>query len=77
MCDKKFTTTKQAEEHICMEGELVSQVCEKSYCKKEFISSMALKDHMKTSHYGNQRSVCPKFGEIQGQKVGVKKHMEI
>ena len=76
MCDKKFTTTKQAAEHICMEGELVAQVCEKSYCKKEFISSTALKDHMETSHFGNQRSVCLKCGKICGNKGSLKKHME-
>ena len=76
MCDKKFTTKKQAHEHICMEGEIVAQVCEKSYCKKEFVSSTALKDHMKTNHFGHQRSVCPKCGEICGNKGEIKKHME-
>ena len=59
-----------------MEGELIAQVCEKSYCKKEFISSEALKDHMKNNHYGNQRSVCPKCGEICGTTLNIKKHME-
>ena len=76
MNEKKFTTKKQAHEHICMEGEIVAQVCEKSYCKKEFVSSTALKDHMKTNHFGHQRSVCPKCGEICGNKGEIKKHME-
>ena len=58
-----------------MEGELVPQICEKSYCKKEFISSGALKEHMKTTHLGNQRSVCTKCGEICEDK-NIKKYME-
>ena len=35
MCNKKFNSSKEAEEHICREGEIIPQVCEKSYCKKK------------------------------------------
>ena len=76
MCNKKFTSRKHAEDHICMDGDLVPQVCEKSYCKKEFVSSVALKKHMQASHFGNQRSVCPKCGDIADNKWNMKKHME-
>ena len=75
MCDKKFSSRKLVKEHICMEGELVPQVCKKSDCIKEFISSGALQKHMKSSHFGNQRSVCANCGEISDIK-GMKKHME-
>ena len=75
MCNKKFSSRKLAADHIYMEGKLVPQVCDKSYCKKEFISSGALKEHMKNSHFGNQRSVCAKCGEISESK-NIKKHME-
>ena len=75
MCNKTFSSRKQADDHICMEGELVPQVCEKTYCKKEFISSGALKEHIKSTHFGNQRSVCSKCGEISDGK-NIKKHME-
>ena len=77
MCEKKFSSRKECKDHICMEGELIAQQCDKSYCKKEFISRSALKDHMKSSHFGNQRSVCPKCGEIGDNKWNIKKHMEI
>ena len=76
MCNKSFRTKKQANEHICMEGELIPQVCEKPYCQKEFISSAALTDHMKRNHVGTERSVCPKCGEIGGTKFNIKKHIE-
>ena len=76
MCEEKFTTRKQSEEHICMEGDISPQVCEKSYCKKEFVSSATLKEHMKSNHFGKQRSVCPKCGEIGDNKWNIKKHME-
>ena len=45
MCDKKFTSRKQAHEHICMVGEIVPQICSKFECKKEFTSSAALANH--------------------------------
>ena len=76
MCDKKFSSAKHADEHICMEGDIVAQICDKSYCKKEFISSAALAKHMKSSHYGHQRSVCQKCGEIINLNEGVNKHKE-
>ena len=76
MCDKRFTTRKQAGEHICLEGDLIPQTCEKSYCQKEFISTSALKEHMKTAHFGHQRSVCPKCGQIGNDKREFKKHIE-
>ena len=76
MCNKKFNSRKQAEEHMCMEGEVVPQVCEKSYCKKKFVSSNALAKHMKNSHFGHQRSVCTKCGEILDKSSDMKKHME-
>ena len=58
MCHKKFPTKKEVEEHICYDNEVVPQVCEKTYCHKEFISTAALKKHMKSTHFGNQRNVC-------------------
>jgi hypothetical protein len=64
MCNKKFTSAKQADNHICMEGEIVPQTCDKSYCKKEFVSSAALAKHKKNSHFGSQRSVCQECGEL-------------
>ena len=76
MCDKKFTSTKQAQEHICLEGEIVPQTCEKSYCNKQFVSTATLQKHMKSNHFGNQRSVCKKCGEIGGARFDMKKHME-
>ena len=76
MCNKRFTIRKQANDHICNEGDIVPQICEKSYCMKEFISSSALKEHMKTSHFGDRRSVCPKCGEIGDKKREFKKHIE-
>ena len=57
MCHKKFPTKKDVEEHICYDNEVVPQVCEKTYCHKEFISTAALKKHMKSTHFGNQRNV--------------------
>ena len=76
MCNKKFTSGKQLQDHICMEGDIIPQVCQKSYCKKEYVSSEALAKHMKTSHFGSQRSVCQKCGEIIDLNEGTKKHME-
>ena len=64
MCKIEFTTKKQAFEHICEDAEVIAQKCGKSYCKKEFASSQALKVHMKKSHFGNQRTVCTKCAEI-------------
>ena len=57
MCDKKFSTRKQAQEHNCSNNEIVPQVCEKAYCQKEFVSNAALNKHMKNTHFRNQRSV--------------------
>ena len=37
MCNLKFTSKKQAEEHICMESEVIPQVCDKSYCNKGWV----------------------------------------
>ena len=76
MCDKTFSTRKEVQDHICMEGELVPQKCEKSYCQKQFVSSRTLKEHMKSAHFGNQRSVCPKCGEIGETNKSMKKHIE-
>ena len=76
MCDKRFTTRKPTNDHICMEGDIVPQICEKSFCKKQYISSSALKEHMKTSHFGNKSSVCPKCGQICNEKWEFKKHIE-
>ena len=64
MCNKLFSSRKQAEDHICMVGEIVPQICNKSYCKKEFVSSEALNKHIKNSHFGHQRNVCTKCGEM-------------
>ena len=58
MCNKKFTSRKHAEEHICTEGDIVTQVCDKSNCKKEFVSTAALAKHVKSNHFGHHKSVC-------------------
>ena len=77
MCNKKFNTRKQVQEHMCTEGDIIAQECEKSYCQKQFISSQALKNHMKTSYFGNQRFVCNKCGEIENTNHNLKKHIEV
>ena len=41
-CNKKSTSEKHADEHICMDGDIVPETCKKSYCKREFISTAAL-----------------------------------
>ena len=76
MCNKKFHSTKQAHEHICAEGQVIPQVCEKAYCKKKFVSSNALAKHIKNSHFGNQRSVCTDCGEMLDTNINMNKHME-
>ena len=77
MCNKTFTSRKEAENHICLDGDIVAQKCEKSHCNKEFVSSAALKKHMKGSHFGNQRKVCTKCGEILSTNTTDKKHNEL
>ena len=77
MCNKKFTTRTQVMQHICTEGDIIEQECEKSYCKKKFVSTNALKAHMKNSHFGNQRSVCKKCGEILNTNMNMTNHMEV
>jgi hypothetical protein len=77
MCNKTFTTRKQVQEHICTQGDIVAQECDKSYCQKKFVSSQALKNHMKTSHFGNQRFVCNKCEEILNTNHNLKKHSEV
>ena len=64
------------QDHICMEGDIIPQVCQKLYCKKEYVSSASIAKHMKTSHFGSKRSVCQKCGEIIDLNEGTKKHME-
>ena len=76
MCNKKFNSSMQAEEHICREGEIIPQVCEKSYCKKKFVSSNALAKHVKNVHFGHQRNVCTKCGEMFDKNGDMKKHMD-
>ena len=75
MCNKEFTTGRQAEEHVCMDTEIVPQKCDKSYCNKEFASSATLKVHMKKAHYGSQRTVCTKCSEILSNEQ-MKRHMD-
>ena len=67
------------ENHICLEGdsEIVPQKCEKTYCGKEFVSSTALKNHMKSSHFGTQRKVCTKCGEMLNININIKKHNDV
>ena len=76
MCSEKFSSAKQANDHICMEGDIVPQICDKAYCKKEFVSTATLAKHMKSSHFGSQRSVCQKCGEIVNTNEGINKHKE-
>ena len=76
MCNKKFNSSKQAQEHICMVGDVIPQVCEKSYCKKRFVSSNALAKHAKNTHFGTRRSVCTKCSEILDESMDMKEHME-
>ena len=76
MCEKKFTSKKQANEHICLEGEIVPQICSKSYCKKQFTSSAALTSHTKKHHFGHQRNVCTKCGEILDISISMKDHIK-
>ena len=77
MCNKKFTNRKQVEEHICTEGDIIEQKCEKSYCKKKFVNRKMLKTHMKNAHFGDQRTVCQKCGEIFDSNMNMKKHIEV
>jgi hypothetical protein len=77
MCKKLFSTRKQAEDHICMEGEIVPHICKKSYCKKEFVSSAALNKHNKNTHFGDQRTVCTKCGEMLDKSCTLKKHLDL
>ena len=77
MCNKKFTNRKQVEEQICTEGDIIEQECEKSYCKKEFVNRNMLKTHMKKAHFGNQRTVCQKCGDILDTNMNMKKHIEV
>ena len=76
MCDKKLSTKKEVDEHICSDNQVVPQKCEKSYCQKEFVSTATLKQHMKEAHFGQQRSVCNKCGEVLNRNDSVKKHNE-
>ena len=76
MCKKSFSSRKQAEDHICLEGDIVPLKCDKSYCNKEFVSSAALNKHIKNSHYGHQRKVCNKCGEILDSNTTLNKHKE-
>ena len=74
MCNKTFTTRKEVQDHICLDGDIVPQKCEKLYCGKEFVSITALKNHMKSSHFGHQRNVCTKCGEILSTDTNMKNH---
>ena len=76
MCNNKFNSSKEAEEHICREGEIIPQVCEKSYCKKKFVSSNALAKHVKNAHFGRQRTVCTKCGEMLDKNEDMNKHID-
>ena len=76
MCKKVFASRKQAEDHICMEGEIVPQICDKSHCKKEFVSSAALDRHIKNNHVGRQKNVCTKCGEKLDKNITLKKYMD-
>ena len=76
MCKKLFTSRKQAEDHICTDGEIIPQICDKSYCKKEFVSSAALNKHIKNNHFGHQKTVCTKCGEMLDKNIGLKKHLD-
>ena len=60
MCNKTFRSRKDAHDHICLEGDIVPQKCEKPDCNKEFVSTAALAKHMKSSHIDKQRSVSTK-----------------
>ena len=72
MCNKTFTNRKDVANPICLDAEIVPQKCEKTYCGKEFVSSTSLKNHMKSSHYGNQRKVCTECGEILNTNINMK-----
>ena len=76
MCDKQLTNKKEVEEHMCLDSQVIPQKCEKVYCQKEFISTAALQKHIKSSHFGNQRSVCKECGEILSINKHMKKHIE-
>ena len=67
---------KAVEEHICANSQVVPQKCEKSYCKKEFISTTALKQHIQKTHVGHQRTFCKKCGEMLNNNDSMKKHLE-
>ena len=75
-CNKKFKTKRLMDDHICAEGDIVPQKCEKSYCNKEFVSSATLKKHMKNTHFGAQRTVCNNCGELIS-KSDIKEHNQI
>ena len=75
-CKKSFSSRKQADNHICLEGDIVPQICSMPYCKKEFVSSAMLNKHVKNNHYGHQRDVCTKCGEMINKNIGIKKHLQ-
>ena len=72
MCDKQLANKKEVVEHMCLDSQVIPQKCEKGYCQKEFISTAALEKHIKSSHFGDKRSVCKKGGEI----LSINKHMK-
>ena len=75
MCKKSFSSRKQAEDHICLDGDIVPLKCDKTYCNKEIVSSAALNKHIKNSHYGHQRKVCNERGEILDSNTTLNKHI--
>ena len=75
-CKKSFSSRKQADNHICLEGDIVPQICSMSYCKKEFVSSAMLNKHIKNNHYGHQRDVCTKCGDMINKNIGLNKHLQ-
>ena len=77
MCNKTFRSRKDAHDHICLEGDIVPQKCEKPHCNKEFVSTAALAKHMKSSHIDKQRSVCTNCGEIINMNKTMKSHTDI
>ena len=76
MYKKKFTSKKQANEHICLDGEIVPQVCSKSYCKKQFTSSAVLVSPTKKAHFGHQRNMCTQCSEILDISVSMNNHIQ-
>ena len=61
---------------MCLDSQVIPQKCEKGYCQKEFISTAALEKHIKSSHFGNQRSACNKCGEMLSINKHMKRHIE-